>query len=139
MLKNFSIDELSVGMKASSDHLVTEEKVRLFSEISGDYNPVHLDEVYAKGTRFEKRIAHGMLVSSFISSLFAMQLPGPGCIYISQSLFFKKPVFLDDLITAQVEITSIDTIKNRVMFETRCYVDDVIVLHGNAEIFIPKV
>ncbi|WP_298065727.1 MaoC family dehydratase [uncultured Acinetobacter sp.] len=139
MLKNFSIDELGIGMKASSTHLVTEEKVKLFSEISGDYNPVHLDEVYAKSTRFEKRIAHGMLVSSFISSLFAMQLPGPGCIYISQSLLFKKPVFINDMVTAEVEITAIDTVKNRVMFETRCYVDKVIVLQGNAEIFIPKV
>lgn len=138
MLKNFLIDDLVVGMHANSTHTITEEKIRLFAEISGDFNPIHLDETYAKSTRFGKRIAHGAMVGSFISSLFAMKIPGPGCIYISQSLFFKKPVFINDNVTAQIKITSIDKIKNRVVFESICYVDNTIVLQGSAEIFIPK-
>lgn len=89
-MKIFTIDQFHIGLSASSNNVITDEKTRLFADVSGDYNPIHLDIEFAEKTRFGKRIAHGMLVSSFISALFAMKLPGHRYIYLSQSLFFKK-------------------------------------------------
>lgn len=137
MVASFTINELYIGMQVSSSHLITENKIKLFADISGDYNPIHLDAEYAKTTRFGKQIAHGMLVSSFISTLFAMKLPGQGCIYLSQSLFFRKPVYINDVIIATVEVITIDTSRKRVSFKTYCTVNDKIVIDGEAEIYIP--
>ena len=135
--KNVTIDSISIGMKASSSHLITDEKIRAFAEISEDYNPIHLDEDYAKNSRFGRRIAHGAMISSFFSSLFAMQLPGPGCIYVSQNTQFKKPVFIDSKLFVEVEVIDIDKSKNRVYFSTHCFIDGAKVLSGTAEIYIP--
>lgn len=87
MLKSSTIDQLYIGLSASSSNVITEDKIKLFANVSGDYNPIHLDEAYAENSKFGKRIAHGMLVSSFISALFAMKLPGQGC------FIFPKPFF----------------------------------------------
>ena len=137
MIDSKTITDIIVGMKASSIHLVTDEKIRAFASISEDFNPIHLDEEYAQKTRFGKRIAHGAMVTSFISSLFAMKLPGPGCIYISQHTLFKKPVYINDSVISEIKVTSIDEVKKRVFFSTLCYVNDQIVLEGTAEIYIP--
>lgn len=137
MKENADISYISIGMKASSTHSITDEKIRAFSQLSEDYNPIHLDDEYAKSSRFGKRLAHGAMVSSFFSSLFAMKLPGPGCIYVSQETKYKKPVFIDDIVVVEVEVTSIDTERKRVYFSTSCYVNDEEVLSGKAEIYIP--
>lgn len=137
MINSKAIKDIAVGMKASSTHRVTDEKIRAFASVSEDFNPIHLDADYALNTRFGKRIAHGAMLASFISSLFAMKLPGPGCIYISQNTVFKKPVYINDEVIAEIEITSIDELKKRVFFSTLCYVNDQIVLEGTAEIYIP--
>lgn len=124
-------------MKASASHLITDEKIRAFAKISEDYNPIHLDDNYAKNSRFGKRLAHGAMVSSFFSSLFAMKLPGPGSIYVSQDTKYKKPVFIDDTVLVEIEVVDIDLERSRVYFSTTCFVDDVEVLSGKAEIYVP--
>lgn len=138
MLKSSTIDQLYIGLSASSSNVITEDKIKLFADVSGDYNPIHLDEAYAENSKFGKRIAHGMLVSSFISALFAMKLPGQGCIYLSQNLSFKKPVYINDTVIATVEVIAIDIPRKRVNFRTYCTVNNMIVLDGQAEIYIPE-
>lgn len=132
------IDELKVGMSASVNKLATDSDIVGFSEVSGDYNPIHLDNDYAKKTKFKKRIAHGMMSASLFSGIFGTKLPGIGCLYLSQELKFKKPIFIDDEVVATVVITKICLRTQKVTFNTTCSVDDVIVITGVAEIYIPK-
>jgi 3-hydroxybutyryl-CoA dehydratase len=110
----------AIGMEASISKLFEGEDVIKFAEISGDVNPVHLDKEYAKGTLFGRRIVHGFLYSSLISSVLANQLPGPGSIYLNQELNFLKPVFWGDTITATVQITAIKPEKNVIYLKTTC-------------------
>lgn len=111
---------LAVGQKASLSKKVTERDVATFAEISGDRNPLHLDENFAKGTRFGARIAHGGFTFAIISAVLGMELPGPGTVYMSQNLKFLKPVFFDDTITATVELTAIRTDKGIITCKTDC-------------------
>lgn len=131
-----SIESLSVGMSATSKHTITDETINTFAKVSGDHNPIHLDDDFATASKFGKRIAHGALVSSFFSALFASELPGAGAIYVAQNTRFIKPVFIEDTVIAEVKITHIDVPKHRVYFSTICYVNDVIVLSGDAEIYM---
>lgn len=135
--KSYGIDELSIGMSLTREVEVTDDTVRGFALVSGDHNPVHLDEEYASNTRFKKRIAHGMLGGSLFSTIFGTQLPGEGSIYVSQSLVFKRPIYIGDKIAATVTITRIDTEKRRVFFTTQCTVEGKVVIDGEAEIYIP--
>src|SRR5690348_12804241 len=96
------------GMTASVAKTVVDSDIRNFADASGDHNPVHLDEDYAKTTRFGKRIAHGMLSASFISTVLGTKLPGPGTIYLEQTLQFCRPVFIGDTITATVTVTRVN-------------------------------
>lgn len=111
--------EFEVGQKAFVEKTISEEDVRDFAEISGDDNPLHLDEAYAAGSRFGKRVVHGMLAASLISRVIGTKLPGEGTIYLSQSLKFLKPVFIGDTVRAEVEITKLDTERGRITLETR--------------------
>lgn len=99
--------QLNVGDFASIKRIIKSEDILEFARVSNDFNPIHLDDEYAKNTLFKNRIAHGMLVSSMISALIANKLPGPGAIYLSQELRFKAPVFVDDEITAKAEVIEI--------------------------------
>ena len=137
MKESYSIDEISVGMTASYSQTITDFDVKQFSNISGDHNPVHLDETYAESSRYKKRIAHGLLSASFFSALFGTRLPGKGCVYVSQNLNFKRPVYLDDTVTATVTVTDINIEKKRVFFETVCTVKNKRVIDGSAELYIP--
>ncbi len=110
----------TIGQKASFSKQITERDVATFAEISGDKNPLHLDDAYAKQTRFGARIAHGAFTFALISAALGMKLPGPGTVYMSQSLKFVKPVYLDDTITATVEITAIRADKGIVTLKTEC-------------------
>lgn len=136
MPKYKSINDISIGMKANASHTITDEKIKAFATISEDFNPIHLDEEYAKNSKFGRRIAHGAMVTSFFSALFAMELPGAGSIYVSQNTQFKKPVFLDDKVLAEIEVIDIDMQRKRVYFKTTCFVKDIEVLSGKAEIYI---
>jgi acyl dehydratase len=112
--------KIQIGDTAEVSKTITDEDVRLFADLTGDHNPVHLDDQYASATRFKRRVAHGMLTASLISSVLANQLPGEGTIYLSQSLKFVAPVYLDDTVTARVTITSIREDKPVATLETVC-------------------
>ncbi len=109
-------DEIETGMSAVYSKTVTETDIVLFAGLSGDTNPVHLDEDFAKPTLFKGRIAHGMLTAGFISAVLGTKLPGPGCIYLSQSLKFKAPVRIGDTVVARCTATAIDKEKGRATF-----------------------
>ena len=134
----YRLEEIEIGMSASYSQTITDADIKAFSGISGDKNPVHMDEVYAKESRFERRIAHGMLSASFFSALFGTQLPGRGCVYVGQDLKFRKPVYIGDTVTATIEVTSIDIIRRRIFFNTYCKVGKSKVITGTAEIYIPE-
>ena len=136
-LEQLSIEEIRIGMEVSYIHTITDADVREFSEISGDKNPIHLNDEYAKRSRFKKRIAHGLMSASYFSALFGTKLPGEGAIYVSQSLQFKRAVYLGDTVTATVIVKGIDLNKRRVFFRTVCKVKNKIVIDGEAELYIP--
>ena len=138
LLKTSYVEDLQIGMEASLTKKVQEKDVLSFSEISGDKNPVHLDAAFAKTTRFKERIAHGLLSASFISAVFGMKMPGPGSIYLSQTLQFKAPVKIGDTVTAKVKVKNIDLNRARVIFETTCSVGELLVITGEAELLVPK-
>ncbi len=115
-----TINQLHIGETAEFTKTVTETDVYLYAGISGDFNPAHVNEVYAGNTFFKTRIAHGMLVAGFISAALANQLPGPGTIYLKQDLSFRAPVRIGDTITAQVEILELNVDKNRARLKTTC-------------------
>lgn len=131
------MDEILVGMCASYSQTITDADIKSFAGLSGDHNPVHISEEYAETSRFKGRIAHGLISASFFSALFGTRLPGPGCVYVSQSLNFKRPVYIGDTVTASVTVVSLNKEKNRVEFDTVCKVKGKIVIDGKAEIFIP--
>ncbi|WP_029011010.1 MaoC family dehydratase [Azospirillum halopraeferens] len=132
------LEDLSVGMTASYAKTVTEADIVLYAGISGDTNPVHLNQEYASGTMFQGRIAHGMLTAGFISAVLGTKLPGPGCIYMSQSLKFKAPVRIGDTVTARATVTEIIAEKRRVVMRTVCSTGDTVVLEGEALLMVPS-
>ena len=130
------IEDFTVGMESTTEKTVTIEDIKRFAEVSGDFNPVHLDEEFAKKTIFKKRIAHGFLTASFISTVIATELPGPGSIYLKQSLKFLAPVYIDEKILVKVRIIEINIEKSKVKLITECFKNKTLVLTGEAEILI---
>ncbi len=135
-LHGYFIEDLSIGMDAMMAKTVTEADIVAFAGVSGDFNPVHVNENFAKTTMFKRRIAHGILSASFISAVLGCKLPGPGCIYLKQSLKFLAPVMIGDTVTARVKVTAIDTEKKRVTLETGCEVEGKAVLAGEAVLMV---
>ncbi|EGQ9935152.1 MaoC family dehydratase [Vibrio vulnificus] len=135
----FSIpfEQIQIGMSVSYSQTITDADVKQFAGISGDHNPVHVDDVFAENSRYKKRIAHGLISGSFFSALFGTKLPGPGCVYVSQSFNFKRPVYLGDTVTAIATVTNIDNVKRRVFFDTVCKVRKKTVIDGVAELYVP--
>jgi 3-hydroxybutyryl-CoA dehydratase len=131
-------DELSLGQTAEMSRVVGAADIEAFAEISGDTNPVHLDEAYAATTTFGERIAHGMLSAAYISAVLGTKLPGPGAIYLSQSLRFRRPVRIGDLVTARATVKALDAAKGRVTLETVCVVDGKTVADGEALVIAPR-
>ena len=132
------LEDLSVGQTAERRHVVTEADIDAFAAVSGDVNPVHLDADYAARTRFGGRIAHGMLAASYLSALLGVDLPGPGAIYLSQSLRFRRPVRIGDEVAARVTIVGIDAERGRVTLETVCLVGDKSVVEGEAVVMVER-
>ena len=132
------INEIVVGMKASYSQTITDSDIKSFAGISGDHNPVHIDSEYAAESRFGKRIAHGLMSAGFFSAIFGTKIPGPGCVYVSQTLSFLRPVYIDDTVTAEVEVKKVDQEKRRVFFDSTCKVRGKKVITGSAEIYIPE-
>lgn len=132
------IEDIEIGMTRSLRKTVTDRDIQLFAEVSTDHNPVHLDDAYAQDTRFEGRIAHGMLTASLISAVIGEQLPGHGSVYLGQSLRFLAPVRPGDTVDTQVTVTAIDPAKRRVTLETLCAVGETLVLKGEALVMAPS-
>lgn len=133
----YALEDLSIGMSATYERTVTEGDVVKFAQISGDYNPVHLDEDFARRTRFKGRIVHGMLSASFLSTVIASRLPGPGTIYLTQNLSFRAPVRIGDRVEARVTVTDIIREKARVVLKTVCRVGETVVIDGDALVMVP--
>ena len=138
MEKGMTIDRFSVGQVFSSKKIVTEEMIVHFAEATGDDNPVHLDEEFAKTSIFKKRVAHGMLTAGIMSGVFGTRFPGQGTIYISQTISFIRPVFIGDEITVSLKVLEVRTEKNRLVVETTCLNQEgKKVLTGRAEVMPP--
>ncbi len=135
--KGVFFEDLSVGQEASLSNTVSGANIVAFAEISGDRNPVHLDADYAATTMFKERIAHGMLAAAYISAVFGMKLPGPGAIYISQTLKFKAPVKIGDTVVTTVKVAELMPEKRRARFECVCTVNDKPVVEGEAMLMVP--
>lgn len=131
-------EELSVGQWARMERLVDDALIRQFTALSGDDNPVHLDEAYARKTRFGGRIAQGMLGATFISAVIGSRLPGHGTIYLNQTLKFLAPVRIGDIVTTEATITELRPERSRAALKTVCRVGDTVVIEGEALVMVPK-
>ncbi|MCF6282033.1 MAG: MaoC family dehydratase [Candidatus Polarisedimenticolaceae bacterium] len=131
------LSSLMIGMSESYSQTITDADIKSFSGVSGDKNPVHMSDEYAKESRYKKRIAHGLMLASYFSAIFGTKLPGAGCVYVSQSLKFTRPVYIGDTVTATVTIKSLDIKTRRIFFDTVCTVKGRTALKGEAEIYLP--
>lgn len=131
-IEGYALEDLHVGMQAVVSRTITETDLRNFSGVSGDTNPMHLNEEYASQTPFHGSIVHGFLSASLISAVIGTRLPGPGCIYMSQTLKFLAPVRVGDTVYAVATVREIIPEKRRVLLETKCYVGDTVVIDGEA-------
>lgn len=135
-----TIDEIKVGDSAEFAKTISEADIYLFAGVTGDLNPFHVNEEYSKKTFFKGRIAHGMLLAGFISTVVGCKLPGPGAIYVRQELTFMAPARIGDTITAKATVIEVMTEKNRVVMQTTCTnQNDEIVLDGQAMLSPRKV
>jgi 3-hydroxybutyryl-CoA dehydratase len=131
-------EDLSVGQSASFGKTVTEADILMFAAVSGDTNPVHINAEIAAGTMFKERIAHGMLSAGLISAVLGTRLPGPGTIYLSQTLKFRAPVRIGDTVTATATVSALDAAKKRATLTTICTVAGKPVLEGEALVLVPS-
>jgi 3-hydroxybutyryl-CoA dehydratase len=134
----YYLEDLSVGMEASYAKTITNDDILAFAELSGDVNPVHLSDEFAASTVFKKRIAHGFLTGSLFSTVLGTKLPGPGCIYLSQSMKFKAPVYIGDEVVATLKVTGLDTDKGRATLACDCAVNGKTVLEGEAVMMVDR-
>ena len=137
-LDGYFIEDLEPGMTATFGKTITDADILMFAGVSGDTNPVHLNEEFAAGTPFHGRIVHGMLTASLISTVLGTKLPGPGCIYMSQTMRFLAPVRSGDTVRAEVTLRTVDREKKRAIFDTACKVLGKNVLEGEAVLFVPR-
>jgi 3-hydroxybutyryl-CoA dehydratase len=134
----YYLEDLAPDMEASVSKTITDEDIKAFAELSGDVNPVHIDDEFASGTIFKKRIAHGFLTGALFSTVLGTKLPGPGCIYLSQSMKFKAPVYIGDEVVATCKVTSVDLEKGRVTLACDCSVNGKTVLEGEASMMVDR-
>lgn len=131
--------KLEIGALASRAKTITDADILAFAQASGDYNPIHLDDAYAARSQFGRRIAHGMLTASLVSAVLGNDLPGPGSVYLGQDLKFKAPVYVDDTITATVELIKYRPERRIATFRTTCTKQDgTLVLEGEAVVIAPQ-
>ena len=133
-----AFEDLSIGDSAEMSFAVTESVIEKFAEVSGDDNPVHLDEAYAQTTPFGTRIAHGMLSAGYISATIGTKLPGYGSIYLSQTMRFRRPVKIGDEVVVRAVITALDVERGRVSIETTALVGGKPVVEGEAVVIPPR-
>jgi len=138
MSEHICFEDLEVGMSATAGKTITEDDIQKFAEVSTDTNPVHMSEEAAAATPFHHRIAHGMLSAGLISAVLGNRLPGPGTIYLGQSLRFRAPVRIGDTVTATAEVTALDAAHKRATLRTTCTVGDKVVIEGEALVRPPS-
>lgn len=134
----YYLEELTIGMTSSFEKTISAKDIEAFAAVTGDTNPVHLDEAYAQTTPFKARIAHGMMSAGLISTVLGTQLPGPGCIYLDQQIKFRAPVFINDTVVATVTVEEINERRGRVSLKTQCFVNDKLVADGTASMMVTK-
>jgi 3-hydroxybutyryl-CoA dehydratase len=137
-LHGYYLEDLSVGMTSIFAKTVTEADIVMFAGVSGDTNPVHINQLFAEASMFKGRIAHGMLSASFISTVVGTRLPGPGCIYINQNLRFRAPVKAGDTVVARATVKEILPERRRVVLTTVCTVGETVVIDGEATMMVAK-
>lgn len=137
-LHGYYLEDLDVGMSDSFAKTITDADVCIFAGVSGDTNPVHINEEYAQTTMFGKRIVHGMFSAALISTVAGTKLPGPGAIYVDQSIKFKAPVFIGDTANATITVTDVDTRRKRVKCKTEVHVGEKLVAVGEATFMVDK-
>ena len=134
----YKFEDLSLGMSHETHHVITEKDIELFAEVSGDRNPLHMDEEFAKQTPFGQRIAHGALTASYISGILGNNLPGPGSIFTGLSMRFRRPVFIGSNVTVRVEVSEMQPRGNRVTLKVSCIVDGKAAISGEAQVMVPS-
>ena len=132
-----SINEINIGDFVQIEKKMTLSMVRNFAKISEDFNPIHLDADYAKNSRFKGQIIHGLMAVSLFSGLFGTKLPGEGCVYKSQKIQFKRPIYVGDTVIAKIEVKDVNRKKKIISFSSKCLVNNKIMIEGESEIFIP--
>lgn len=131
-------EDLEIGMSHETYHTISEADIVKFAEVSGDYNPLHMDEEYASKTQFGQRIAHGALTASFISAILGNHLPGPGAIFVGLSMRFRRPVFIGSSVTVRAEVSEMKQRGNQVTLTVSCIVDGKRVISGEAQVVVPS-
>jgi 3-hydroxybutyryl-CoA dehydratase len=135
--QTYYFEELALGMREAIRKTVENEDVIGFAELSGDHNPIHLSEHFARKTRFGQRIVHGLYTASLISAVIGMRLPGPGAVYISQTLNFRGPVKIGDVVDVSVEVIELTEKGRRVRLHCACMVGDAVALDGEGLLSVP--
>lgn len=130
--------QLEVGMSATVTKTFQSEDIARFAEISGDFNPIHMDDEYINNSRYRDRVVHGFAAVSLFSGIFGMRLPGPGCLFVSHKLEFKRPIYMGEDVEAIAVIREIDAASRHVIFRTECRVNGRAVITGEADIYMPK-
>lgn len=133
----YKFEDLEIGMSHESVHTITEKDIDLFAEVSGDRNPLHMDDEYAKGTLFGARIAHGALTASYISGILGNHLPGPGAVFTGFSMRFKRPVFIGSNVIVRAEVSELQARGNKVTLAVSCKVDGKAAITGEAVVMVP--
>ncbi|MEM9740441.1 MAG: MaoC family dehydratase [Pseudomonadota bacterium] len=134
----FAYEDLEIGMFHETVHTITENDIQAFAEVSGDFNPLHMDEDFAKTTTFGQRIAHGALTASYISGILGNNLPGPGAIFTNLSMRFRRPVFIGAVVTVRAEVSEKQDKGNRVTLKVTCSVGGKPVITGEAGVVAPS-
>ncbi|MEL8056217.1 MAG: MaoC family dehydratase [Pseudomonadota bacterium] len=134
----YKFEDLSIGMSHETVHTITEKDIELFAEVSGDRNPLHMDEAYASQTSFGQRIAHGALTASYISGILGNNLPGPGAVFVGLNMRFRRPVYIGSEVTVRVEVTELQERGNKVTLKVSCIVDGKAAISGEALVMVPR-
>lgn len=136
--QGYYLEDLEIGMSAEQTMIVAADKIDTFAELSGDFNPIHMDAEFAATTMFGRRIAHGALSASLISAVLGNDLPGFGAIFVELNMRFRRPAFIDDEVTARAEVAEINEKTGRVKMKVACYVNGKPILRGDAGVVVKK-
>ena len=137
-IQRYYFEDLETGMSARYEKTLTQDDVDMFARLSGDINPAHLDEAFARGTRLKRPVVHGALTASLVSAVLGCKLPGPGCLYVRNEVNFRAPVYPGDTVTAVATVSRLDPKRNFAEFETRCETPEHIVIEGSALLWVPS-